>query len=105
MTVDTKQDFQVYLAALHVASCGLHLTGVISMRLAHGVATLPMIADGEESTVFWFQFSNPSVKLCATIPGCDKINLQKLIGDRFTGACVCQFIWWTRTQWCGINNS
>ncbi len=41
MTIETLKNYATYLAALHCAACGLHLAGIVTVRLASGAVTLP----------------------------------------------------------------
>ena len=44
---ETNQYWQVYLAALSLATCGLQLVGAMSMRLSRGGASLPMVKESD----------------------------------------------------------
>ena len=65
------------LAGLHMASCLLHLSGVVSFRFGSGVHTLPAVACDDTLLVWWTAGAIESW-YHAFIPGHQPVNFERL---------------------------
>ena len=98
LTRDTTQYYQIYLATLHLAACGIHLMRVISARIAHGVSFLPAVADCDETVVCWWHIKHADNISSAYIPGCQKVNIRQMCMhastpfDEWMNICMIQFV-------------
>ena len=70
---------RVLLAGLHVGSCALHLSGVVSFRLGSSVQSLPAVAC-DDSFLLWWTPGNLETWYHAYLPGTQHVNLPKLTG-------------------------
>ena len=59
MTRDTQQHKQVYVALLHVASCGFHLVDCVSMRLGVGKGSVPGLSEFADYLMCWWEPRTP----------------------------------------------
>ena len=70
---------RVLLAGLHVGSCALNLTGVVSFRLGSAATSLAAVAC-DDSFLLWWRPGNVSVWFHAYLPGNQHLNMQRITG-------------------------
>ena len=70
---------RVLLAGLHVGSCALNLSGVVSFRYGSCLQSLPAVAC-DDSFVLWWRHGHHDVWHHAYLPGTQHINVAKLAG-------------------------
>ena len=98
LTTETVRHYDTYLAALHVAACGLRLVGCLSVRVAHGVQSLPGAHDCDESHAFWWHPSKREIPNAAMWPGTQRLDVRReLVGidppwNDWNKLCVVQFL-------------
>ena len=79
MTAETPKHYDVYLAALHCAACGLHIAGVVTVRLAAGAVTLPGVHGADDSVVCWWHRSRTDLVNSLYMDGTQKLVLRRLV--------------------------
>ena len=70
---------RVLLAGLHVGSCALNLSGVVSFRLGSSVHTLPAVVC-DDSFLLWWKPGELDCWFHAYMPGNQYLNLDKITG-------------------------
>ena len=78
------------LAGLHLASCNLHLSGVVSFRFGNSVSSLPGVAC-DESFLIWWEMGHMDVWFHAFIPGFQAVNVERLAGRSPEGVAFVQY--------------
>lgn len=72
----SRQHPEVYFAVLHVASCGLHLTGCIGARLGSGCKVLEGISGYDDTVIWYWNHSRPSDVKHMEETGTKRINMS-----------------------------
>jgi len=85
---------EVLLAALHVAACGLHLSGCIGVRIGSGVSALEgVIGYDGMSFLWWWHKGDTSRSWYYECPGTQRIKLTEVCGkDEWTQVSFVQFL-------------
>ncbi len=79
----------VFLAAMSVASCGLHVDCCTAVRLGHGIGRLNGMMDYEASKLCWWNPKEPMLLSTLECPGTQPLSLRLLFGEQH----------WQREHW------
>ena len=81
MTRDTYTHKHVYVALLHVASCGFHLADCVSMRLGVGKGAVPGLSEFADYLMCWWEPNTPHDVFTQEGAATTPLNLRRLLNS------------------------
>jgi len=96
LTQAARQDLTTLQAILHVASCGLHLSGCVGARLGRGPQRLEALSY-DDSLIWWWLYHKPSQSRYIRTPATRSLDIRLLHPERHQ-ICIVQFLFTNTTD-------